>query len=250
MTAEPDAPRAGESPLVRAGNFLFRYRNYAFPLLLIPLIVLFPPSPARDGFGFADTLVVVLALLGEGLRAAVVGLAYIKRGGLNKQVYANHLVTEGLFAHCRNPLYVGNVLLLLALLVIVNNPLAYAVGGGFFVFAYIAIVAAEEKYLRGKFGAEYDGYCRRVNRWVPDFRGLRATLSSMTFNWRRVVIKEYSSIYSWIVVALLLETVKALHGPAAESRLVALAALFAAATGIFLTVYILKKSRRLVDRAA
>jgi protein-S-isoprenylcysteine O-methyltransferase Ste14 len=254
MTAEPDAARTGEQLLVRAGNFLFRYRNYAFPLLLIPLVVLFPPSRAggHDGFGVRDALVVALALLGQGLRAAVVGLAYIKRGGLNKQVYANRLVTEGLFAHCRNPLYVGNLLLLLALLVIVGNPWAYAVGGGFFVFAYIAIVAAEEKYLRGKFGADYEDYCRRVNRWIPDFRGLRATLDSMTFNWRRVVIKEYSSVYSWIAVALLLEAVEALRDPGmgGDTRLVALAGVFAAATAIFLTVYFLKKSRRLVDRAA
>jgi len=254
MTAEPGAARTGEQLLVRAGNFLFRYRNYAFPLLLIPLVALFPPSRAggSEGFGVLDALVVALALLGQGLRAAVVGLAYIKRGGLNKQVYANRLVTDGLFAHCRNPLYVGNLLLLLALLAIVNNPWAYAVGGGFFVFAYIAIVAAEEKYLRGKFGADYEDYCRRVNRWIPDFRGIRATLASMTFNWRRVVIKEYSSVYSWVAVALLLEAVGALRDPAmgGESRLAALAAVFAAATAIFLTVYFLKKSRRLVDRAA
>jgi len=255
MTAEPGAPRTADSWLVRAGNFLFRYRNYAFPLLLVPLVALFPPArPAGSwGFGALDALALALAVLGEGLRAAVVGLAYIKRGGLNKQVYAKDLVTDGLFAHCRNPLYVGNLLLLLALLVIVNNPWAYLVGGGFFVFAYVAIVAAEETYLGGKFGADYESYCRRVNRWVPDFRGLGATLSRMSFNWRRVVIKEYSSVYSWIVVALLLEAVTALRDPdaaAGEGRLAALGAIFAAATAVFLAVYYLKKYRRVFDRAA
>ncbi|HLF59216.1 MAG TPA: isoprenylcysteine carboxylmethyltransferase family protein [Alphaproteobacteria bacterium] len=253
MTAEPGAPGTADSWLVRAGNFLFRYRNYAFPLLLIPLVVLFAPLDDGEGRGGTlDALVILLAVLGQGLRAAVVGLAYIKRGGLNKRVYAKDLVTEGLFAHCRNPLYVGNLLLLLALLVIVNNLWAYVIGGGFFVFAYVAIVAAEEKYLRGKFGAGYEEYCRRVNRWIPDFRGIGATLASMSFNWRRVLLKEYSSFYSWTVVALLLETVKALrHADTAmaEARLAMLGALFAAATAVFLTVYFLKKTRRLVDRA-
>lgn len=254
MTAEPSAPRAAVSLLVRAGNFLFRYRNYAFPLLLIPLVVLFPPAHRWGGEGIdsLDILALVLALLGQGMRGAVVGLAYIKRGGLNKQVYAKNLVTEGLFGHCRNPLYVGNLLLLAALLVIVNNLWGYVIGGGFFIFAYVAIVAAEETYLSGKFGAEYEDYCRRVNRWVPNLRGLGTTLSSMTFNWRRVVIKEYSSAYSWCVVALFLETVKALRNPnmaAAEVRLTTLAFLFAIATAVFLTVYILKKSRKLVDKA-
>jgi protein-S-isoprenylcysteine O-methyltransferase Ste14 len=256
MTAAPGLPRTANAWLVSAGNFLFRYRNYAFPLLLIPLVVLFPPprpAPGESLGTWLDAVVILLFVLGEGLRAAVVGLAYIKRGGLNKQVYAKTLVTEGLFAHCRNPLYVGNILMLLALLVAVDNLWAYLIGGGFFVFAYIAIVAAEEFYLRGKFGAEYDDYCARVNRWLPDFRGLRATLSSMTFNWRRVLLKEYSSVYSWIVVVLFLETVKALRDydiPAAEARLALLLAVFLAATAAFLTVYFLKKSRRLLDPAA
>ena len=254
MTAEPSARSAVDSLLIRAGNFLFRYRNYAFPLLLIPLVVLFPPAHkwGRANFDFLDLLALVLALLGEGVRAAVVGLAYIKRGGLNKQVYAKALVTEGLFAHCRNPLYVGNLLLLAALLVIVNNLWAYLIGGGFFLFAYVAIVVAEETYLAGKFGGEYEDYCRRVNRWLPNVRGLAATMNSMTFNWRRVVIKEYSSVYSWCVVALLLETIKALRDAnmaAAEVRLATIGYLFAAVTVVFLAVYALKKSRKLVDKA-
>ena len=255
MTAEPIMPRT-DSPLVRIGNFLFRYRNYAFPLLLIPLVVLFPPKGATDGGGFGgwtDTLALALFLLGEGLRAAVVGLAYIKRGGLNKQVYAHRLVTEGLFTHCRNPLYVGNLLLLAALLAIVNNLWVYLIGGAIFVFAYIAIVAAEENYLRGRFGADYEAYCRQVNRWVPDFRGLGATLQSMSFNWRRVILKEYSSIYSWIVVALLLETVKSLHDVEPTTRAADLAAIFAiflGTTAAFVTIFVLKKSGRFVDRAA
>ena len=243
-------PAGGGGFLIRAGNFLFRYRNYAFPAFLILLVALFPPQESGGAaWRMPVTLALVLAVLGEGLRAAVVGLAYIKRGGLDKKVYAERLVVEGLFAHCRNPLYVGNALLLAALLVLANNVWTVLIGGAFFVFAYAAIVAAEENYLRGKFGAEYDDYCRRVNRWIPDFRGLGETLGSMQFNWRRVILKEYSSIYSWIVVALLIETVKAWRAESgAAQHLTALGFIFAAATIVFLAVYILKKSRLIVDR--
>jgi protein-S-isoprenylcysteine O-methyltransferase Ste14 len=251
MTESP-ASATDLSLLVRVGNFLFRYRNYAFPILLIPLVVFFPTQNVEGAAapgGSLDWLALFFAVLGEGLRGAVVGLAYIKRGGVDKRVYAERLVTEGLFTHCRNPLYVGNFLLLLALLAIVNNVYVYVIGGAFFIFAYIAIVAAEENYLRAKFGAEYDEYCRRVNRWIPDFRGLRATLQSMTFNWRRVVIKEYSSVYSCIVVAFLLETIKAYRTPGMESAdFIKLGGVFAVITVIFVTIYVLKKSRRLVDR--
>jgi hypothetical protein len=41
-------------------------------------------------------------------------LAYIKRGGRKKRIAADHLVVDGIFAHVRHPLYVGNFLLLVA----------------------------------------------------------------------------------------------------------------------------------------
>ena len=240
-------PAESGGVLIRAGNFLFRTRNYVFPAVLIVLVALFPPGSSGGKMVIAA---IILAVLGEALRAAVVGLAYIKRGGLDKKVYAERLVVEGLFAHCRNPLYVGNALMLVALLVLADNLWIFLIGGAFFIFAYAAIVAAEENYLRGKFGAEYEDYCRRVNRWVPDFRGFGETWNSMTFNWRRVILKEYSSIYSWIVVALLLEAVKTVRAPGAadSAYLTTLAVIFAAASVMLVTVYTLKKSRMLVDR--
>ena len=76
-------------------------------------------------------------------------------------------------------------------------------GLAFFVFAYRAIVAAEEAYLRHKFTG-YDDYCRRVRRWLPDFRGLRASLDGCGFDWKRVVVKEYGSAYAWTASAVLL----------------------------------------------
>src|SRR5690606_19893678 len=121
-----------------------------FPLILFVLLFGFYPlqptdnacdNLALDLFGF------FIATLGEGIRVAVIGLAYIKRGGVNKRVYADNLVVEGIFAHCRNPLYLGNLLILLGLFIIHNNPWVYLLGFGFFLSAYSAIVVAEEDYL-------------------------------------------------------------------------------------------------------
>jgi protein-S-isoprenylcysteine O-methyltransferase Ste14 len=62
-----------------------------------------------------DALGVVVLAGGLALRSLVVGLAYIKRGGKGKKVYADALVTDGIFAHSRNPLYLGNILILCGL---------------------------------------------------------------------------------------------------------------------------------------
>jgi protein-S-isoprenylcysteine O-methyltransferase Ste14 len=203
--APPPAPPP--SPLVRYGNFLFRYRDAVFPAALLALLVASRPR-WPEGVEHLDNLLdaagLAVALLGQALRAGVVGYAYIIRGGKNKQVYAEDLVTRGFFNHSRNPLYLGNLLILFGLLLLWNAPAAYLIGGTFFLVGYVAIVAAEEEFLRGKFGVQYDAYAARVPRWGIRLRGFRASMEGIVFNWRRVVLKEYGSAAYWIAAAFAL----------------------------------------------
>lgn len=193
--------------LVAYGHFLFRYRNILFPVVLFSLLIIFKPYPAGGNERldcWLDITGILVIIAGQAIRAAVIGLAYIKRGGVNKKIFASKLVTEGIFAHCRNPLYVGNLMILGGFLIIHNNPWVYLLGGGFFLLSYIAIVAAEESFLGDKFGAEFDQYCSRVNRWLFDFTGIRETLGSMTFNWRRVISKDHTTFLTWFLTVLLI----------------------------------------------
>ena len=123
------------------------------------------------------------------------GLDYIIRGGREGKVYAKELVTGGLFSHCRNPLYVGNYLGILGALVASNSIIAITLGGLGFLIAYVAITLAEERFLQGKFGSEYDEYCRRVPRFGLKPGGLATTLRTSRFNWRRLLIKEYGTLF-------------------------------------------------------
>lgn len=191
--------------LIAAGNFLFRYRNAIFPVIGLTALVLSPP---RFAFGdrtidaYLDLLGVVIAIAGQGLRALTIGYEYIIRGGRQGKVYAERLVQGGVFAHCRNPLYLGNLLIVIGIAVMVHSALFYLIGVPFFVLAYAAIIAAEENFLRAKFGAEYEDYCRRVNRIWPNWKGLRTSLEGMRFNWRRLVIREYGTPFAlalWII---------------------------------------------------
>jgi hypothetical protein len=54
-------------------------------------------------------------------------LAYIVRGGKEGKPYAEGLVTRRNFNHCRNPLYVGNILMLLGVGILANSILYVAV---------------------------------------------------------------------------------------------------------------------------
>lgn len=185
--------------LAPAGRFFFKFRNLLFPLGFFTLVLTSEPGIFLDDERLdraLDLLGVGVALSGQLLRGAVIGLAYIRRGGRNKQIFAHYLVTEGLFAHSRNPLYLGNFLALAGLCLIHNSALCYLVGIPFFALAYLAIVEAEEEYLIRKFGPEYETYRRRVPRFLLSLRGLGTTIRSMKFDWKRLVRKEYGSTFA------------------------------------------------------
>ncbi|HXI52966.1 MAG TPA: isoprenylcysteine carboxylmethyltransferase family protein [Candidatus Saccharimonadales bacterium] len=191
--------------MISIGNFFFHYRNGLFPLVYA--LLLFKSQPLLEDYRVAALIGFVVAALGQALRAVTIGLEYIIRGGRKRQVYAEKLVQGGLFAHCRNPLYVGNFTIIVGIAIASNSLLFVSVAIPFFIFAYWAIIQAEENFLRGKFGQEFDDYCARVNRLLPNFAGLGQTLSSMTFNWRRLITAEYGSAYIWLA-AIILVTLK------------------------------------------
>ena len=236
------------SVAVRYGRWLFKYRNKVFTAFLLILLLGLPPVTAGHDLRldrWMDWLGVAIAAAGQILRAAVIGLEYIKRGGVNKQPHADKLVTGGMFAHCRNPLYVGNLLILTGLFVIHNHLLVYVVGGAFYLSAYYAIVAAEEDYLRDKFGPDFDTYCQQVPRWNIRWGGLAATMASMEMNWRRMVQKDYGTAYFWMAGAALLFTIerlRAANSAAAGAELAAPLAALAALTALFLIVWRLKRA--------
>jgi protein-S-isoprenylcysteine O-methyltransferase Ste14 len=184
--------------MIKLGRFFFRYRNVLGPAVFGLALALSQPrypfasEDLHIAFGVAGG---VLVSLGELLRIVTIGYEYIVRGGKNRAVYAKELVQGGMFSLCRNPLYVGNILMAAGLALVINATAFYLIVIPAIVLAYRAIVAAEEAYLREKFGAQYDDYCARVNRWWPRLTRFPAAVAGMRFNWRRVLVKEYTTIF-------------------------------------------------------
>jgi protein-S-isoprenylcysteine O-methyltransferase Ste14 len=245
-------PRTPSPPwLLACGDFFFRHRNTVFPLLLAGLCIVLPPRLAGGSLApdrWLDLLGLAALLAGQALRAAVIGFAYIKRGGLNKRVHAATLVTGGLFGVCRNPIYLGNGLIIAGLLVVHGNPFACLLGLLLFGFAYASIVASEENFLVGKFGVAYLDYCRRVGRWWPDFAKFAEATQGMRFDWRRVVINDYGTVFAWVTGAALLFAYEGAYHEGlagAEVRLLAAAGLILIMGALALAIRHLKKSGRL-----
>jgi protein-S-isoprenylcysteine O-methyltransferase Ste14 len=236
--------------MVELGNFFFRYRNVLFPLAFVVAILAGRPEypfgrPDLDAvFALAG---VVVALLGEALRVLTIGYEYIIRGGRENKVYAETLVQGGVFAHCRNPLYVGNLLIVLGLALVSDSDSFYLIFIPFALLAYTSIVAAEEAYLRGKFGAEYDEYCRRVNRWWPRWAGFSRSVEDMRFSWKRVLVKEFNTTFLVVVALVGLEMLSefSMHGTSGLPPTPYLIAGSFVWLSLYLLVRTLKKTGRL-----
>ena len=154
-----DRPSGGGRPsfLERVGAVFFAWRNWLFTAGLLGLLILFRPVPlggSRTADLLMDLFGFVVTLAGQMIRIGVIGYSPIRSGGTRKKVAADSLLTTGLLAHVRNPLYVGNILVMAGLVLIHNNPWVYLLGLPATLFAYTAIVAGEEAFLAGRFGEE------------------------------------------------------------------------------------------------
>lgn len=77
-----------------------------------------------------------------------------------------HLLTGGPFAASRNPIYLGNTLLLIGIaLVTANLWTLLAAFAAAFLTAKL-VIQREEKVLADRFGKKYRDYARRVRRWI------------------------------------------------------------------------------------
>ena len=199
--------------MVSIGNFFFKYRNWIFILFYGALFIPSWPLFSKKNFGeyyyiWPIIIGLFITVLGQLIRGLTIGLAYIVRGGKEGKPYAEGLVTEGIFNHCRNPLYVGNILMLLGVGILANSLVYVVIIIPVFLFVYQAIVLAEENFLRGKFGPGYDEYCKKVNRWIPNFKGINKTFRSMHFNWKRWILKEHTTQFIWLIGNVLILLLK------------------------------------------
>jgi len=185
-----------------------------------------------------------ITCLGQLIRGLTIGLAYIVRGGKEGKPYAEGLVTDGIFNHCRNPLYVGNILMLLGVGILANSLVYVVIVIPIFLFIYQAIVLAEENFLRGKFGPGFDEYCKKANRWFPNLKGIGKTFGSMQFNWKRWILKEHTTQFIWLIgiTLILLLRYPELTGHNDQRRNILIGVILGVLLLIYLMIRYLKKT--------
>jgi protein-S-isoprenylcysteine O-methyltransferase Ste14 len=76
------------------------------------------------------------------------------------------LVTQGIFVRTRNPIYLGDVLLLTGLCLYWQAPLGLATVPVFIWWITRHFITAEEARLHAAFCTAFEEYARRVRRWL------------------------------------------------------------------------------------
>src|ERR1700681_2728218 len=181
---------AEQSVPAQIGAVLFRHRGW-LPLLFlgIPLVMPGTTSPFRWVVGLA------LIVIGEAIRLAGVAAAGTVTRRRSRTV--QRLVTYGIFAWMRNPLYVGNFLIWMGFTVISGVLWFIPVAIVLFAVEYTLIVRYEEGVLESIFGGEYLSYKDRTSRWLPRPPGTR---EEGEHHWAEAWRSEISTFLQYVAI--------------------------------------------------
>ena len=142
----------------------FFFRNRSFTPIPIALMIIYFAGD-NNSFRFIGF---ILLLIGETIRIWAVSHA----GGATRtrNVGAPSLCSSGPYAHSRNPLYVGNMLMYVGIVLIAGVPNGFfmvMVTTVFFLIQYTLIISLEEETLDTLFGNEYMEYKKNVPPIIP-----------------------------------------------------------------------------------
>ena len=193
VSASPSISEAERSTSARIGAVLFRHRGWLpVPFLLIPLLVPGTSSAAHWLVG------VLFIALGEAIRLAGVAAAGTVTRRRSRTV--QRLVTYGIFAWMRSPLYVGNFMIWIGFIVISGVLWFIPIAVLLFALEYTLIVRYEEGVLESIFGGEYLAYRQRTPRWIPR---PPATREPGEHHWSEAWRSEISTFMQYVVIAAL-----------------------------------------------
>lgn len=184
--------------LEKQGNWLFRYRGQ-LPLILFLLVipVMFRQIDTNQG-SLLTIIAIVVSFAGVVVRGYTIGTTPRGTSGRNtKQQVAESLNTSGIYSTVRHPLYLGNYLMWIGIVI-------YTFDIGFVLFVsllywiyYERIMMAEEGFLIGKFGQSYENWASGVPAFIPSFKNFVSP--STSFSLKSVFRREYSGWLATVV---------------------------------------------------
>lgn len=192
------------------GTRLFRRRSSVFLLAMVPMVL------ERNHFHYLrgshdvdlifETACFLLAVVGLSLRALTVGFVPTGTSGRNtKSQKASVLNTTGTYSLTRNPLYLGNYCVFLAITLLSQRWEIVLINTLVFAAIYVPIIMAEEHFLREKFAQEYQQYVQGVPCFLPKIWLWQKP--DCPWSWRMVLRREHDTVFSVVLAFFLIEII-------------------------------------------
>ena len=137
-------------------------------LALIITMLIGQVQPASWAFSNPATDLMGGLLVGGGIVLILLAAVEMrkKRTTIVPHMEADHLVTSGIFKRSRNPIYLGDALVLAGLALRWETPVALLLVPLFMATITARFIVPEENRLRRKFRADFARYCQKKRRWV------------------------------------------------------------------------------------
>ena len=132
--------------------------------------------------------------------AAVVAVGVFLRAMASGHVKKNEqLATTGPYAYCRNPLYLGSIIIAIGFAVASRDVWVGIAIIGLFALIYVPVIRSEEAFLRERF-PEFESYARRVPRLLPN----TVWFPGLTSGFARELYRQHREYNAWIGAAAML----------------------------------------------
>jgi protein-S-isoprenylcysteine O-methyltransferase Ste14 len=189
----------------RSGNMLFRHRGQ-IPVLLFLMAV--PVIYLSKGFVSAMSDEILLALTVISISLSVLGfiiraisIATTPRGTSGRNTkegqVAESLNTTGIYSVVRHPLYLGNYLMWIGIVLYTFNFWFVIVISLLYWLYYERIMFAEERFLERKFGESYMSWANKTASFFPVFRNYASNI--VPFSMKSILRREYSGVLATVI---------------------------------------------------
>ena len=148
-----------------------RFRRFIYSTrglyLLVALVVILWLKHRTGSEVSLPLYLALLALAGATQIFRTWAAGFVGTTARGREVYGAALLTAGPYAHVRNPMYLGNLVITTALAVMSGLWYAPLITWAAYAFVYGNVIPYEETYLEERFGEEYEAYYRAVPRLLP-----------------------------------------------------------------------------------
>ena len=189
-------------------NILFSNRSFT-PIPMVLMIIYFSnPIISYVFYGL------FLLIIGESIRMYSVSYA----GGVTRtmNVGAPELCTSGPYSRTRNPLYIGNMLIYLGVVLIAGGEYLSTlllIVIIYFIFQYSMIISLEEEKLNKLFGTRYEEFCNNVPRIFPRLNPWKNSDFKKPLSIKKVIKTEKRTLQNIFLILLLIFLKNHIKGP-------------------------------------